>query len=252
VHISVSAKSKWPARLGDLCLELRHPKDPDSLGRARGTVWLLLNSLLSQHLRYHVHRQGQLPHEDLEDLASDKSLELLRKLEKGTWDVTGRSQSEISGYLSMVARNGLVDRLRRAGRWVRPADDRQLEEDLEAASSNPDADLRIVMESPDKLVERREYAMAIRDCIEQLEGRSRIAWFLRVLCGMSSKQIAVHPKVSLNASHVDVLMQRARGMVKDCMRRKGFSPQDMPPGTFVELWKACQLDHPEQESGATT
>jgi hypothetical protein len=26
------------------------------------------------------------------------------------------------------------------------------------------------------------------------------------------------------------------------MRRKGFDPGDMPPGVFVELWKALRLD----------
>jgi len=26
------------------------------------------------------------------------------------------------------------------------------------------------------------------------------------------------------------------------MKRKGYEPGDMPPGTFVELWETCQLD----------
>ena len=66
---------------------------------------------------------------------------------------------------------------------------------------------------------------------------SRI-WFLRVFYGTSSKDIALHPKISLKVSHVDVLLQRSRQTIRKCMNRRGYEPRDMPPGTFVELWKS--------------
>jgi DNA-directed RNA polymerase specialized sigma24 family protein len=90
-------------------------------------------------------------------------------------------------------------------------------------------------------VERRDFAQALRGCAEELKPRSRLVWFLRIFCSMSSKEIAVHPEVKIKASHVDVLMQRARDAVRDCMRRKGYKPQDMPPGTFVEIWKTFRM-----------
>ena len=59
---------------------------------------------------------------------------------------------------------------------------------------------------------------------------------------MPSKDIAVHPELCLKASYVDVLLQRVRQAIRDCMLRKGFEAQDMPPGTFAELWGAFRLE----------
>jgi DNA-directed RNA polymerase specialized sigma24 family protein len=95
---------------------------------------------------------------------------------------------------------------------------------------------------PDVLVERREFAQALRECARRLQPRSRLIWFFRVFYGMSSKQIAVHPEIALQAAHVDVLLQRVRHAVRECMHANGFEPRDMPPGTFTELWKEFHLD----------
>jgi hypothetical protein len=54
---------------------------------------------------------------------------------------------------------------------------------------------------------------------------------------MRTKEIAAHPRVGLKPGHVDVLMQRARSGIRECMQQKGYQPQDMLPGTFVELWR---------------
>ncbi len=116
-----SLNSEWPAHFRNLCREVRGPQDARSRDRARGGLWLLLNSLISQYLRFHITRQGRVPVEDLEDIAAEKSLDLLRKNESGTWDAVSRPTEEIKGFLSKVARNGLVDRLRAIGRHIQPA-----------------------------------------------------------------------------------------------------------------------------------
>jgi DNA-directed RNA polymerase specialized sigma24 family protein len=87
-------------------------------------------------------------------------------------------------------------------------------------------------------VERKEFVEALRHCTERLKVRARFAWFLRVFHEMSSKEIATHPAVRLKVSHVDVLLQRSRKAIRDCMERRGFEPKDMPSGAFVELWQA--------------
>ena len=41
---------------------------------------------------------------------------------------------------------------------------------------------------------------------------------------------------------VDVVLQRTRQKIRDCMRRRGFTAQDMPPGTFVDLLHSFRLE----------
>ena len=242
MSVTELAELKWLSRLGKLCQDLHQPQSAESKTQTLGELWLLLISSISQYLRFHSSRLGALSREDLEDVAAEKSSDLLQRIEVRAWDVTGWRPEEITGFLSKVARNGLVDRLRATRRLVGLVQEGEtgLTEDgltLRASSSmmNPAT-------SPQNAFERKEFAGALRECAEGLDGRSRLIWFFRVLCAMSSKEIAGHPRIALTVNHVDVLFHRARRAIKDCMRRRGFQPGDMPPGTFVELWESCRLD----------
>ena len=97
-------------------------------------------------------------------------------------------------------------------------------------------------EAPDVRVERREFIAALLLCVKKLQPRAQRIWFLRVFYDMPSKEIAVHPQVSARPNHVDVLLQRSRRSVRECMRRRGFEPHEMPVGTFVELWRALRKE----------
>ena len=98
--------------------------------------------------------------------------------------------------------------------------------------------LQYVPESPDVQAERKAYVTALQQCVQKLERRARLIWFLRVLCELRSQEIARHPTIRLKPSHVDVILHRVRREVRDCMARRGYAPEDMPTGTFVELWRA--------------
>jgi DNA-directed RNA polymerase specialized sigma24 family protein len=244
-----SLNPEWPAHFRNLCREVCGPQDARSHDRARGGLWLLLNSLISQYLRFHITRQGRVPVEDLEDIAAEKSLDLLRRIESETWDPVPRPTEEITGFLSKVARNGLVDRLRAIGRRIELAGEDPAESQIDSAARRSVAETMSIPDPPDRGVERGEFVAALHDCVSAMEARSRLTWFFRVLCGMSSKEIAAHPRVLLKASHVDVLLQRSRHAMRDCMRRKGYEPSDMPPGSFAEAWRACHLDQLEDLTG---
>lgn len=230
---------RWPARLKDLCLALGSARDGPEREDARGEIWLLLNSSILQYLQFHTARLGKASREDREDIAAQKALGLMSRLEEGLWDVSDRTPSEITGFLSKVARNGLVDLLRETGRRVEPKEDDRPEWDVGGSSQESTVNRA---DSPDIQVERKEFASELRRCAEQLSPRSRLVWFFRVFLEMSTKEIAAHPEVGLKTGHVDVLMQRARDAIRDCMHRKGYEPHDMPPGTFVELWRAFRLE----------
>jgi DNA-directed RNA polymerase specialized sigma24 family protein len=241
--------SQWLISFADLCQDLLHSPSQETREDSRTKVWLLLNSAIAENLRFHSSRLGRISREDAEDIAAQKSSDLLRKLELRMWEVTGRSPAEISGFLSKVARNGLVDQLREYGRWVDLGKVEPSGCALDAAAQASAGCTAGVPEPPENRVASREYAAALRRCAEELDIRSRRAWFLRVLCEMPSKRIAAHPQVSTSVNHVDVLLHRARHAVRKCMRRKGHEPSDMPPGTFVALWESCDFDNIRESAG---
>jgi RNA polymerase sigma factor (sigma-70 family) len=176
---------------------------------------------------------------DLEDIAAQKSLDLLRKGEQGEWDPTGRNPGEITNFLATVARNGLLDFVRKDRRHVHPDPDGDPVWETQELASRGGAN----EEAPPNLqVERREFVEVLRGCADELQARSRRVWFFRVFLEMSSKEIACHPEVMLKPGNVDVILQRAREAVRDCMARKGYDPQDMPPGTFSELWRVWHTE----------
>ena len=97
-------------------------------------------------------------------------------------------------------------------------------------------------EPPDRRLQRKEFVEALRGCAERLEGRARLVWLFRVFCNMPSKEIAAHPEVGLKPGNVDVILQRTRQAMRACMLRNGYEARDMPPGTFVEMWRVFRFE----------
>ena len=137
-------------------------------------------------------------------------------------------------FLSQVAKNGLLDLIRREGRLVELAEGDRPQGPSAGSTTGRSGS---TVAPPDLLVEQKEFARALRRCAERLDPRTRCVWFLRVLYDLSSKEIAVHPRVRLKVNHVDVLLHNGRKAIRRCMARQGYQPQEMPPGTFTELWK---------------
>jgi len=225
---------QWPPRLVEILHSLRLAGDDRARADASGEAWTLINSVLFMYLRVQACRLSGISREDIEDLAAEKSLDLVSRAESGTWDVSGRSPGEIAAYMAAVARNGLLSLLQ--GREREEALPR--EATLLAGGSGDRVHLQYVPESPDVQAERKAYVTALRQCVQKLERRARLIWFLRVLCELRSQEIARHPTIRLKPSHVDVILHRVRREVRDCMARRGYAPEDMPTGTFVELWRA--------------
>ena len=228
----------WPSRVGDLCRELKTAPNPQARNALQGELWVLLHLALHRYLAFHSRKVGRFSREDLEDVAAQKSLELLRGAECGSWEPSTRSPGEIASYVSSVARNGLVDHARRTQRDA--AVTRAESSDPDAA--DPDA-LASRAEGPEAVTECHEFARALRDCAETLSARSRTMWFFRVFYDMATKEIAGHPEIGLKPGHVDVVLQRCRDAIRDCMKRKGHTTDALPPGTFVELWRSFRAEN---------
>jgi RNA polymerase sigma-70 factor (ECF subfamily) len=215
-------------------VELESSADESSREEIAGETWNVLYFALTIYLRSHSSGIGEVSREELEDLASEKSLELLRRIVSGTTELSDRSPPEIMSFLSKVARNRLLDLLRARRRHPEPREDDRTEWETEGKGLTDPVATTV---APDLRLEQKEFARALRICVERLDPRSRLAWFFRVFYDMPSKDIAVHPKICLKVGHVDVMLQRCRLAIRECMHRQGFEPRDMPPGTYAELWQ---------------
>ena len=225
--------ARWPERIVELAAEW--PRNGDSSRRERtvSEFWLLLNAALAKYARIHAARLQPLPVEDLRDIASEKALELLQKVDVGRWNPCESTPAQLCTLVSTVARNGVIDRLRSDGprRLVSldtPESEAGLSRRIHRANEN---------ENGETALDRRRFVVALRDCVRQLSSKARHAWFLRVLEEAPTKLIARHPEVSMNPGGVDVMLARSRAKVKRCMARKGHAPRRLPPGTFATLWE---------------
>lgn len=194
-------------------------------------IWLLLNAALSKYIRIHGARLQPLPTEDVRDVASEKALELLCKLNTGRWNPSESTPAQLCTLISVVARNGVVDRLRSDGpRRLVSLDAPENEPLLPQQDEHARRDGETAMDS-------RRFAVALKDCVRQLSPKARQAWMLRVFHEAPTKLIARHPDVSMNPGGVDVMLARCRAKLKRCMARKGHDPRPLPPGTFATLWE---------------
>jgi RNA polymerase sigma factor (sigma-70 family) len=225
---------RWPHRLETLLGEVRAAPGGEREESARRDIWVALNLCVGRYLRLHAPRLGRFAREDLEDLASQKSLELIRNLDTGVGALRGLTAADLPGFVSTVARNALVDRLREGERYSRPVDEEEeVDEVIGMRVPSP--------ERSDADVERREFAEALRDCAQYLSDRDRLMWFFRVFYDMRTKDIAKHPEVGVKPGLVDVVLSNVRKSIRECMRRRGYEPRDMPCDAFVELWRTFRM-----------
>lgn len=237
---SPAPQALWPVHLASLADRLRRCDDETARPDLRAELWVVLHAALMRFLRANA-GSGRVTREDLEDLAAAKALELLVRAESGAWNPEGRSADEVVGYLSTVARHGLIDYGRRAGREIGI-------EALADRSLDPAERIRPTAPDPESGVEAAEFARALRECFETLEPRQRRVWLFRAYYEMSSREIGAHPAVGIRAAHVDVVAQRARQAIRDCMNGKGHDPGDAPAGAFVQLWESLEALSAREEA----
>lgn len=232
--------ARWPARLLELAGACREAADPAARAAALAELWMLLHLGLARYVRVHAARLGRLAPEDVRDIASDKSLELVQKLEAGEWDPTAAGPAQLCAFLSTLARNGLVDHFRTSER-------RRASGGRPAPAASEEA--RRPQEAPRRELWRILFPAALAECLGRLTPRARTIWILRVLYEMSSKGIAGHPEVRVSPAAVDVSLARSRIALRRCMGRKGFDSRELPRGTFAALWETLRA--PGSREGPT-
>jgi len=219
----------WPEALIRLSQEL-----PES-EQARARFWVILNMALQQRLRIERTRTGPITEDDLLDLAADKSLDLMTRLDRDKWDLRTTSADKVTAFVTTVARNGLVDHLRKTDR--RATD---MEEDMDDVKHDASA-LGHRIADPGVDAERDELVRAIVSCASKLKPMHRNIWLFRVFLDMSSKSIANHPEINFSIGNIDVTLQRCRETVRECVQKSGYDISEMPPGTFTALWRSFRM-----------
>jgi DNA-directed RNA polymerase specialized sigma24 family protein len=108
--------------------------------------------------------------------------------------------------------------------------------DDEAWRERPGPEAGNAEATPEDLLFANEFVEALSECLEHLAPRSRAVWFQRVFLEAPSRDIA--RRCGVQPGHVDVLVQRARTTLRQCMGNKGHGGTEARPGVFAALWPA--------------
>lgn len=225
---------RWAHELLDAVPALRRSRGA-ARAPAQVRVWRLLHAAIFACARAQAGRIAPVSQEDLEDLASGKSSDLLARAEGGSWDPASHAPHEVAGFVRRVARNGLVDLARKRSRECPPPEVEEGWDVVLTDRANADA-------GPDDWVGAREFVGALEECVRALAPRSREVWFLRACLERTSRDIA--SLVGVSVANVDVLVMRARTALAECMRTKGHSAHEPGAGAFGVLWSEWQARQP--------
>jgi RNA polymerase sigma factor (sigma-70 family) len=221
----------WAVELQVRARRLRDAATRDASRERRG-FWNLLHSSLLAMLSVQRRRLGWVNDEDLLDIAAEKGADLLARFESGRWTLVEAAPWECRGFLSTVARNGLIDWLRRNRNQVIRGDDADT-----MLADQPDASMAA---QTSLAADRSHFVKALMDCLRKVNARDRRIWVLRVVHDLSTRQIAAHPDVLLKRGHVDVILYRCRESLRACLHGRDIEPGDLPAGVFTELWLQLQ------------
>lgn len=220
--------ARWPERVLELCRALATSPTDSERGRVVAALWLIANAAVSRYVRYHA-QSSRIDPEDVCDIASEKALAFILRASSPEWTSGQSHPGQVCSYFSTLARNGLVDLHRRQTRYVAPDATMAIREGVALRVLQPEARLA-----------RTRYAEALAACLSQLAPRARLAWFLRVMLDMSTKDIGRHPRIDMSATAVDMMLSRARRAVRKCIELKGLDPREIPPGTLAVLYETIR------------
>ena len=219
-----AASPVWPERLREVAAGWAGAADLKSREARFVELWTLLQVGLLKYVRLRAWRSGGLPADEMRDIASEKALDLVMRLDRHEWRPGEESAAQVCAYLAATARNGVVDAMRRRG-------SERIHEPVDSAEP-----VDVPGESVPPAVEGVEFARGLRACLLQLTPRARLVWWLRAFHELPASAVADHPKVHSTPGAVDVMYSRARDQVRDCLASRGYGADRIPPGTIAALW----------------
>ena len=196
--------------------------DPKTSATYRNATWILLYGVVAASVRSRARGVGSVGLDDQRDIAAQKVLDLMRRLDARAWDPSRAAPEQVRAYVASAARHAVLDFAR----------SRALEG---LGAEGPE---RAMAPTQEQSLDGRACAAAIVGCLSRLAERTKVAWCLRVLLELSSEQIARHPSIRMTPGAVDVMLFRVREAMRKCLASRGVDPAAMPPGTYVHLWES--------------
>lgn len=236
---AVGAYPQWPVRIIELARAWKGAGSAGARQTLLGELWLLLNGALLRFLEpAAAGRPFFVDPEVRRDIASEKALGLVRKLESGEWDPGASPPGQLFAFLGVVARNGLADYERTS------AAERRRAERIERDADEPDRWMHPHPEepSPETAAWRERFAGGLLECLRALTPRLQVIWFLKVFYELGSRDVGRHPELNMKPGAVDVAWGRCRRQVQACLEARGFSTRVLPVGTFTTLWQVFRVE----------
>jgi DNA-directed RNA polymerase specialized sigma24 family protein len=209
----------WPERLREVATVWVEARPGKSRDAHFVELWTLLEVGLLKYLRLAAWRSGRLDEDAIRDIASEKVLDLVGRIDRQEWRPAEVSAAQVCAYIAAAARNGAVDALRHRDRFEQEVDGKG----------------RDLMPAEDPLA-AAEFAERLRGCVIALTPRARLVWWLRTFHDLPARTVADHPGVRSTAGAVDVMFSRARDQVRTCLASAGLGTDRIPSGTFAALW----------------
>ena len=135
---------------------------------------------------------------EAEDLTQETFLAFARS------EFVERCDRQTAGYLRVIARNQLLALRRKQNREINTVE-LEAADTVWAAAAGPDGSLT-------------EYLDALRECVEQLDGRARRAVDLQYREDAGREAIAA--KLEMKPDGVKTLLRRTRQLLRECVERK--------------------------------
>jgi len=225
IGASEESRTRWPHRLSELVGRWFGAPDPKASAVFRNDAWILLYGIVAASVRSRARGVGSIAADDQRDIAAQKVLDLMRRLDERAWDPSRAAPEQVRAYVVSAARHAVVDFAR----------SRALEG---AGADGAEAPERATAPTQEQTLDGRTCAAAIVACLSRLAARTKAAWCLRVLLELSSEQIARHPSIGMTPGAVDVMLFRVREAMRKCLASRGVDPATLPPGTYVHLWES--------------
>ena len=231
--------SHWPGRIRELAARCRQTLDAGEKEILHAELWKLLGLAVHKYVLLQTGRLGRLTADDVADVTSEKTLELIRRLDRRQWNPTESTDAQLCSFIAAVARHGVVDVFRRRRREARAASWFRWSPKYRPAEEASPFD-------PESSIDACRYARAIVECAARLTRRARWAWVLRVFGELPAAEIAQHPAIRSSPAGVDVMLSRSRRHLRECLESKRLDPTCLPSGTFVALWEVLDRVPPSE------
>ena len=109
IGASEESRTQWPQRMSELVERWFGATDPKAAGALRNAVWILLYGIVAACVRGRARGIGSITVDDQRDIAAQKVLDLMRRLDARAWDPSHAAPEQIRAYVVSAARHAVLD-----------------------------------------------------------------------------------------------------------------------------------------------